>query len=481
MQTVELRDSDLARRFLLQAFWLQKVLPPSPDRVRPILEWTLEVAGSGQPLPPVGLIADLGHRALRLDEGVKTTVKSDAVYGLSPALARMYEDYVIGKLFSDATFERAGDALRRYAPGREQARGLAFLINQFHERAHLGGVLLSPNLIKTLLREGAETLLEEGRWQLQNDGPLPLLVEQYTALSAAARWLATLLGPEDVFELEHRTALDDLGQRVALRQILQAAKRLEDALPLYRPKPRSGRQEVPTRVLDEDTYPVGGFSSLSTRGSVESLLHSQLAFMETDERPDLFDIKFLRDELLYYARDDNQFLRRRRTFVLALCADLVKARFKALHAPYQGIVLVLALIVVAVRKLTDWLSTDALTFEMVFVTAAEAEPLRDERKLLETLLRERITNGTVRLGSAAALEEVATLCAERARRSLCYCLTMTSSSAPLQAPDTHVAELQLSGVSPGLIGPAGEPLPVETLDGLEDWHAVLWTLLEEWL
>ena len=62
----------------------------------------------------------------------------------------------------------------------------------------------------------------------------------------------------------------------------------------------------PTRALDEDTYPVGGFTSISTRGSIESLLHSQLAYMETDERPDLFDIKFLRDELLYYARDENQ-------------------------------------------------------------------------------------------------------------------------------------------------------------------------------
>src|SRR5947208_3691209 len=119
------------------------------------------------------------------------------------------------------------------------------------------------------MREGAGPLLAEGRWQLQNDGPLPLLLELYTSLCTASRWLATLLGPEDLFELEHRTALDDLGQRVALRQVLRAADLLERALPRHRPRPRLGRQEVPTRVLDEDTYPVGGFSSLSTRGSGE--------------------------------------------------------------------------------------------------------------------------------------------------------------------------------------------------------------------
>src|SRR5207248_6066964 len=141
--------------------------------------------------------------------------------------------------------------------------------------------------------------------------------------------------PEDVFELEHRTALDDLSQRLALRQVLQAAQQFEQGLPQHRIRPLAGRQEVPTRVLDEDTYPVGGFSSLSTRGSVESLLYSQLAFMEEQERPDLFDVKYLRDELLYYARDENNFLRRRRTFAFVLFPDLVQAHFKDADLPWQ--------------------------------------------------------------------------------------------------------------------------------------------------
>ena len=97
--------------------------------------------------------------------------------------------------------------------------------------------------------------------------------------------------------------------------MVRTARALEADLPRQAPRQRARRFEVPTRFLEEDTYPVGGFSSLSTRGTIESLLHSQLAYMEPDERPDLFDIKFVRDELLYYARDENNFLRRRRTFV----------------------------------------------------------------------------------------------------------------------------------------------------------------------
>ena len=63
MRRYELRDSDEARRFLLQGLWWQRVLSPRPDRVRPVLEWALEIASAGQDLPPLGFLADFGHLA----------------------------------------------------------------------------------------------------------------------------------------------------------------------------------------------------------------------------------------------------------------------------------------------------------------------------------------------------------------------------------------------------------------------------------
>src|SRR5262249_9571710 len=258
--------------------------------------------------------------------------------GLPPGLTRTYEDYVLGKLYADWTFARAGDALRRYQgenQERDQARGLAFLLNQFRLRADFAGVELSPGVIKALMESSPQEVLALGWESLSHEGLHPLLEELYASLIAASRRTAEVLASEDVFELEHGTALADFGERLALRQVLQAAGRLEGTLPSQRIRPLAGRQEVPTRVLDEDTYPVGGFSSLSTRGTVESLLHSQLAFMEKDDRPDLFDVKFLRDELLYYARDENQFLRRRRTYIFALFPDLRSTRIKDPSLPYQ--------------------------------------------------------------------------------------------------------------------------------------------------
>src|SRR6516225_5123045 len=61
MSHYEIRDLEQARRFVLQGLWWQRVVPPSAGRVREVLEWAKEVASAGQPLPPVGFLADVGH------------------------------------------------------------------------------------------------------------------------------------------------------------------------------------------------------------------------------------------------------------------------------------------------------------------------------------------------------------------------------------------------------------------------------------
>ncbi len=274
------------------------------------------------------------------------------------------------------------------------------------------GAAFSPGLLKGLLDQPPEDVLRQGWESLRQDGADGLNESLVRSLIEATRRTPEVLGPDDVAAVEAGDALAEEGEQLARRQARHAAAALEAPLPRHRPRPRRGPRETPTRILDDSAYPVGGFSSISTRGGIESLLHSQLAFMEPDERPDLFDVKFLRDELLFYARDENQFLRRRRAFVFALYPDLTATRFKDSGLPYQRGVLLLALLTTAVKRLTEWLSADALTFEIVFVRDGAAAPLAAERDLLRTLLREPIANGTVRLEDVPA-EGVAAYCAER--------------------------------------------------------------------
>ncbi len=482
MSTIhELRDPDEARLFLVQGLWLQRVRVPSAAMVRPALEWARWIASQGTPLPPVGFVADLGHAALGADWEAKSGREAVHVPGLPPGLLRTYEDYVLGKLYADWTFARASDVLRRL-PGEKQLRGLDFILKQFRARADFEGVGEMTAAIKALLDTSPQEVLAQGWDSLSRAGLHPLLNHLYDSLIASARRSAEVLAPEDVFELEHGTALVEFNASVALREVLRAASRLEATLPARRLRPLAGRQEVPTRVLDEDTYPVGGFSSLSTRGTVESLLHSQLAFMERDERPDLFDVKFLRDELLYYARDENQFLRRRRSFVFALFPDLVHTRTKDRDLDYRRGTLLLALLFVVVRRLSDWLSTDALLFEFLFLQGPDGqESLEEERGWLEMLFREQIETGTVVVKKAVPLGALAKACAERARRSLCHCLTLSTSDRPFEALDTVVTRLTLDGPCPALGVGDEEPVYPEGEEPFDVWAGVLRELLQRWI
>lgn len=480
MNVTTLRDPDAAQQFLLQGLWLQRAVAPVATTVRHILEWTLATAAAGQPMPPVGVIADLGHAAFGADREGRTPREATTVPGLPAALMRTYEDHVLGKVYADWSFERASDAMRRFQ-GRDRSRGLAYLIKQFRDRAGFGGVEVSPGVIRSLLETSPDDLLRRGWESLAAHGPTPLLIELYEQLIAAARRMAEVLGLEDVIALEQRTALADMGQYVAHRQVLQIANRLEGGLPRHKIKPLAGRQEVPTRVLDEDTYPVGGFSSISTKGSIESLLHSQLAYMERDpnERPDLFDVKFLRDELYYYARDENQFQRRRRVFLFCLYPDLVKARFKDPGLPAQRIVLLLGLLLTAVRRLCDWLSTDALKFEFLLIPDKDARPLIQEGALLEMLFREQIENETVEVRHFP--EAPGPYADRRAERSLCHVLATSVGGVDWQTELALRTELVVAGPRPVVQVGDRELVEMPGDDPMECWTATLERLLAVWV
>jgi hypothetical protein len=468
MTNLELRDTAEARRYLVECLWWQRIRPVGAEQVPAILEWAFAIVAEGEPLPPLGFLADVGHLIFRANAGV-AALSID----LPSTLVRAYEDHVLGKLFADSAFERAADALRSY-PSADRAKGLAFLVNQMRPHVGYGGALLSPGLVKSLRAIDADELLNEGWQAIEQAGPMPLLVDLYEQLVGAFRGAANTVAAEDIFELERRTAIAPFGQRVALRQVLQAAKMLDESLPQQKPRTSGRRHEVPTRLLEEDTYPVGGFASISTRGSIESLLHSQLAFMEADDRPDLFDIKFLRDELLYYSRDENNFLRRRRTFVIALYPDLIQARVKDTESPWQRIVWLLAVVQTAVRKLIDWLHADALVFELVLIEPKDGPGLAAEAELLAVLLAEQIANGTVRIDTAPA-DQLAARCTLHSRRSMCQALLASVKEQTHDVEGAVVSRLVIDGPVPALDVSDGE------LERCESWSSVLERLLTEWI
>ena len=487
MTPIELRDRTDARKFILQGLWLQQsVSPPAPHLAKDVLTWGLEIANNGHSLPPIGFVADIGIEVFQLGRGQNRVKKgSDELPSLPSILRRTYEDYVLGRIYRDLHFERAGDALRRFDKKQSWARGLAFLIGQIRRLTRFPGILLSPAILRALRDQPEHEILEEGRKSWETNGLMPVLQSCYQSMVEAFRNTADVLLESDVRALENGVALQPESQQMAHEQVMLTSRHLRDELPKHMPNSLAGRHDVPTRVLDEDTYPVGGYASISTHGSIESLLQSQLAYMEPVTRPDLFDIKYLRDELYYYARDENQFLRRRRSFVFAFYPDLAAARTKDPNARFQRIVMLLGLIHGAVSKLTEWLSDDSLKFVFVFLGDGSSFALSHECGLMNMLFREQIENHSVVLmpgrrdgTHAGPLRELelSRICQNLAQRSLCHCLLLTMQERTLEAGEVVMSRLVLDAACPS-VGDASD----QTSQPMDDWTQALEWLLQIWV
>jgi len=473
MDVEELRDLDDARQFVADGLALMRAVRPNPATVRAALDWAMEVAAAGHPLPPVGFIADVGHIALGADADHRVKEASHAP-GWPAGLARQYEDHVLGKLYSDHLFERAGDALKKL-PEKDRVRGLAYIVRTIRDAGRFPGVHLAPAVIRGLQRQEAPDV-----WlATQERGPNPRLVSMYERMVAAARRSSQFLEREHVEKLEAGLAFGD-SLEVAWDQLEDATR----AFLVDLPEPRRARQRdlaIPTKLHDHDQYPVGGYSSISTKGSVESLLHSQLAYIEDrGDHPDLFDVKFARDELFYYSRDENQFLRRRRAFAFLLHSDLKEARFKDPELKYQRIIMLLGLVHAVVRWYKERLGRDSgdaysLRFEILFVGDEEVAPLADELRLCELQLRGRLKPeeyAVERVKSAAAAADRLRAVNERMQLNVLE----ATADKPKPALDGIVpARLVVSGPAPRLHLDGAE-VP---LDG-EPWHAAAARLLDAW-
>jgi vWA domain found in the FtsH ternary systems/N-terminal helical region fused to the FtsH ternary system vWA domain len=494
MTPIELRQPDEARDYIAQAVLIQRVQRPGTENIKAALLDALAISSAGHPVPPLGVLADL--HALLFDPATSAWVKQPyAVPGWPAGVQQRYEDFVLSKLPADWTFERASSALLRYSEA-ERPRGFAYLVRQLRERWNLGGVEISPAVFRTLLKANVEDLVRQGMESFEKSGPVALLVNQYEEWIRAAKRTGEVLDIVDVVAIERRVALAEMREFVAHKQVLQATRWIEDQLPARAVPPRSGRREVPTRILDEDQYPVGGYTSISNKGSIESLLHSQLAYIEDDAtaRPDLFDLKYVRDELFYYSRDENQFRRRRRAFLFVFDPSLTEAKVKDLELPYQRIVLACAVVLASVRKLLDWQSADAIRFEMIFPRSKGASPLTDEAKLFERLLMEERANGVVQVLRDGG-DDGPTLDAEVLNTPMGFAPHAEAMSqhwqtqivrlgcdivwSELDGPLLNI--LNITGPSPALSDAYGEPILLVDAPVLTHWPETTRQLLSEWL
>jgi vWA domain found in the FtsH ternary systems len=358
------------------------------------LDWSLEaleVALSERPhlsAPwlPFDVLELLLHGRLSAAPQSENTALQDAL--------RDWEDHVLVRLLSDARWARVEDAWGGLPAGlRPRAAGLlAARIDAMLDAPPSGDVPAA--LVRRLRETASQELVARGRAALKGK----LSVASQTSMREAAkrgRGGAVRLSDADVVLVQRFEALQGMAGRVLLSQLADVAQALEESL-ASRPKLQARAAEVTTRLDDASEYPVGGFSEVTTRGSFENLVATELAGLEDDARPDLFDVRYVENELLFYARDEGVALRRRKAVAVVFDASLDTVRVLDEGQKHQRLVLALGLVVAVLRKGVEWLESSAVRFLLVFPRGkGDAGPLEDERQVVELLLAPERERGAV--------------------------------------------------------------------------------------
>lgn len=411
-----------------------------PNDVVAMTRQVLVAVSESGALPPVGVLGDVGKLVggASLDFSFPLPVTRPEV----GQAVRAYEDQFLGRLAQDSRIESIADAIAKL-PRNMRDDAVALLASRIlHRIAFEGSVSMSPGIVRRVTETPVEELLESGYATLREHGEVQaLLAEGYRGLVHRARRTGALLAEADVFVLENLTVLSSLTQRLAIEQIVEVSDELLRHLPRrMKPKETKRAGRLPTHIEAEDRYPIGGFSSIATFGSLENLVTSELIYM--DERPediDLFDMRYVEGELLYYTRDESVFIRSRRVVTFVFEPGLVRARFKDQGMRWQRLVVAMGLLSAAVQKLSAWLAEEGLFFRVAFVRTEGDSPLEAEKGLCQLLLREWIEEKEMAEVVEIDTTELALAQAgEDARTAQSDIVVFTMETRPFEALDPRV-------------------------------------------
>ncbi len=174
---------------------------------------------------------------------------------------------------------------------------------------------------------------------------------------------------------------------------------------------------------------------------------------------DVFTVRYVEGELLYYTRDDSVFRRHRRVIGIALAADLDDARVKDRDMPWQRLILALGLLVAAIRWLTEQLGDHALVIRVGF-----PPKLAEERAIFALLLEGEVQRGLVIVDEAsieAAIAETAT----HTNTAVTDVVTVSLADAPAVPKGLRALHVNLAGRAPVL----GSAEPDVTNDSWNEW------------
>ncbi|MBL8923631.1 MAG: hypothetical protein JNJ54_32550 [Myxococcaceae bacterium] len=469
-------DSQHAAAFLSAAVALARSPVHTPTWTAQVLS-TLEATYAERPLlhAPT-LVLDL---AVLLQGERLSPVHPTVSQPVREAL-RAYEDHVLARLTADRRWTRVAEGVVA-APKELKATAVAMVVTQVLTRLGVeGGTGVSQAVVRRLATSPVSELLDQGRLALEDPELAARIAEGFHVLARAARRTREVLSDAEVFVVENIASLKSLGARVALTQLATAAQLVEERLPARLRGHVFEDGDAPTSLEEDSAYPVGGFSSIATVGSLENLVTSELIYMDDEgaSRPDLFDVRFVEGELLYYARDESVAVRKRRRVVFVFDPTLSGARVLDPRAGFQRLVWLLGAVTALVRKMADWFDTEALTFELVFVRG-KAAPLTEEFGVASLVLREFRERGQVELREAETTAQACREAKETWRQRARVLVFGTQFPQGLDESNQPDAWVSLKSGRPDIAWKAGPvPVPEDTAAAADVWAVLSKALLD---
>lgn len=335
----ELSRDQLQPALLAQAQLCGADEPPGEAMPR-ALRWLRAAWEAGEDHLPLLLVHDLGHLLLRgHDFRFVSGRRLDAWSGPRRSLRLRYEDQVLGTWSLDPGVRQLHVAVAGMPTALQDAaiqhalvlalarplRGLSGLLRG--NPAHLRSCWTQLNHALAHLDVGADPgePRSSDPGEPAPDTPDPDGVSGDDALPEAwSDWADALLqslvahlGPErlfteeDLWEVEHLEQLPSDSARLALRELHASARRIGHLPTGAVLTVRQAARQIPVDVEEAGSYPTGGFDAISTQGRFENLVRTEISYVGEGSGHgglDLFDLRYIEGELLYYTRDQSPLL-----------------------------------------------------------------------------------------------------------------------------------------------------------------------------
>lgn len=387
-----------------------------------VLAWAHAVWGAGVDEAPLVLLHDLGFvlwrgRGVRLCAGVdRAAVDVDGVnvdgaevanVGDGAAALRAarlaYEDRVVAPWLNDPGLMAAHVVIAGLS---DDARARALP----HALALALGRALPPGSFASQNAGAARSLRQRDGGAIDVDAvsdvdaaAAAVVVDAVRGALAGRTWFSA----EDVWEIEHLEDIPAEATRLALRTVHRLVATLGPADPSVLARLHRRQRDVPVDADDTSAFPAGGFDAMSTRGTFENLVRSEVAYVgegrgvDVDGRPtgpDLFDLRFVESELLYYTRDETPLLEERRAAVFVI-DEVERLRVKLPELVSQSLVIVLALCMRAHHDLVHALGP--LATHTTFALSGAEDVVDEELGLLRLSLAADVAHRRVALVALA--------------------------------------------------------------------------------